>query len=215
VRELQALTDRADIRALEDPVIPEALGFIRSSTRKMEGLIQAILKLSRDGRRTLRPERLDILDVVETSIQAIQHQVSEAEGAIALDINVPPILGDRLSLEQTFGNLLDNAVKYRAKDRPLRIDVRADVLSDSLFTVEVADNGRGIAEADQAGIFELFQRLGEADQPGEGIGLAYVQTLVRNLGGDIGVVSAPGKGTTFRIVLPRQLDLPAASTTGI
>ena len=169
--------------------LPEAIGFIRSSTGKMDNLINAILKLSREGRRALQPEPVDLGEIIKTSAAAIQHQLSEAGGKIDLDLRCPRSSHDRLSLEQIFGNLLDNAVKYRSKDRPLRIDVRPRHAPTIASSIEIADNGRGIAESDLERVFELFRRAGAQDQPGEGVGLAYVQPLVRNLGGEISVTS--------------------------
>jgi signal transduction histidine kinase len=199
----------ARIAATED--MPEAIGYIRSSTQKMDNLIHAILKLSREGRRTLRPERVELRNVITTSAAAIQHQLSHANGEINLDVDIPPIFNDKLSLEQIFGNLLDNAVKYRSQDRPLRIDVRAGVAPGDRISIEIADNGRGISDQDRERVFELFRRSGVQDQPGEGIGLAYVQTVVRNLGGEIALTSALDKGTTFRVFLPRNLQVPESS----
>ncbi len=193
----------ARLAATED--VPEAIGFIRSSAAKMNNLINAIMKLSREGRRTLARERIDLKEVITASAEAIQYQLSEAGGEIRLSLEVPPLFNDRLSLEQIFGNLLDNAVKYRSQDRPLRIDVRTRAEEGERVVIEVADNGRGIAEHDRQRIFELFKRAGTQDQPGEGIGLAYVQAVVRNLGGEISVTSVLDEGTTFRVVLPRDL----------
>jgi signal transduction histidine kinase len=191
----------ARIALTED--LPEAIGFIRASTRKMDSLINAVLKLAREGRRTVRPEAVDLRGILTSSVRAIQHQVVESGGAINLRADALTIVSDRLALEQIFGNLLDNAVKYRTKGRPLRVDILASIAGSDRISVEVADNGRGIAEQDLERVFELFRRSGEHDQPGEGIGLAYVRTLVRKLGGDITVTSVLGGGTTFRIVLPR------------
>ncbi len=217
---LRALVERAAGAAFaDDPVLrdaqiavaedlPEAIGFIRSSTTKMDGLINAILKLSREGRRTPRPERFDLGELIKASVAVIQHQLSEAGGDINLDVRTPPVFNDRLSLEQIFGNLFDNAVKYRAKDRPLRIDVRAESAPGDRLRIEVSDNGRGIADQDRERIFELFRRSGVQDQPGEGIGLAYVRAVVRNLGGEISMTSTLNRGTTFRVVLPRNLNVP-------
>ena len=76
---------------------------------------------------------------------------------------------DRLSLEQIFGNLLDNAVKYRAPDRPLRIGISARRRAPTTASmIEIADNGRGIAEADRERVFELFRRVGRAGPAGRG-----------------------------------------------
>jgi len=195
--------EEAKLAAMED--LPEAIGFIRASTHKMDGLINAILKLSREGRRVLRPERVDLAEVIGIAVAAVQHQVNDAEGAIDLDVNVPSMWTDRLSLEQIFGNLLDNAVKYRSKERPLHIRVNAKQGSGGRIAIEIADNGRGIAEQDGERVFELFRRSGAQDQPGEGIGLAYVRAVVRNLGGDIAMTSSLDEGTTFRITVPRYL----------
>jgi signal transduction histidine kinase len=90
----------------------------------------------------------------------------------------------------------------------LRIDVRASIEPHDRVRIDIADNGRGIAEKDKDRVFELFRRAGPDDQPGEGIGLSYVMTLVRNLGGEISLTSELGKGTTFRLVLPRTLQMP-------
>lgn len=210
VPDADPVTEQARVAATED--LPEAIGFIRSSTRKMDGLINAILKLSREGRRELKAERVDVNQLVASGAAAIAHQLAEAGGEVKLDVNVPAISTDRLSLEQAIGNLLDNAVKYRAKDRPLRIHVRGSVAPGQLIVLEFEDNGRGIAEQDRERVFELFRRSGVQDQAGEGIGLAFVRTVVRNLGGDITMNSVFGQGTTFRITLPRTLQVGSTST---
>ncbi len=72
--------------------------------------------------------------------------------------------------------------------------------------VEFADNGRGIAAQDHDRVFELFRRSGAQDKAGEGIGLAYVRSALRNIGGDITLTSELGKGTTFIVTLPRDLN---------
>lgn len=217
VKSLQALIDKS--KASHDPGDPlvkdagfatvdlaEAIGFIRSSTKKMDNLINAILRLSREGRRNLQAELIDLNDIVKTSAAAVQHQLMEAKGEINSKVNVPAIITDRLSLEQVFGNLFDNAIKYRSSSRPLRIEVRANLEPTDRIVIEVADNGRGIASQDLERVFELFRRAGVQDQPGEGIGLAQVRTILRNLGGDITVDSVLDKGTAFHVVLPRHLD---------
>ncbi|MFC3074847.1 sensor histidine kinase [Shinella pollutisoli] len=191
-------------RAAEED-LPEAIGFIRSSTKKMDSLINAILKISRDGRRELKIERVDLKGLVEAGAGAVAHQVAESGGDIAIAATLPTVISDRLSLEQVFGNLFDNAVKYRAEDRPLRISVTARAGGRGESIVEFTDNGRGISEEDHERIFELFRRSGTQDKPGEGIGLAHVRSLMRNLGGDIGVRSQLGKGTTFVLRLPPDL----------
>lgn len=189
--------------ATED--LPEAITFIRAATRKMDGLINAILKISREGRRQLKPETLDLPALVKASADAIHHQVSDNDGEITANVGVPRLVSDRLSLEQILGNLLDNAVKYRHADRPLAVAITARTTPGNRVAIDIADNGRGIAASDHERVFELFRRSGTQSQPGEGIGLAHVRTLVRSLGGDITLTSELGEGTTFTIDLPRDL----------
>lgn len=71
--------------------------------------------------------------------------------------------------------------------------------------IRIKDNGRGIAAHDRRRVFELFRRSGEQDKPGEGIGLAHVQALVRRLGGQIEVESELGQGSCFTVTLPMTM----------
>jgi signal transduction histidine kinase len=185
--------------------LPEAIGFIRSSTRKMDGLINAILKLSREGRRLLKPEPIELESLLKTAAANVQHQVVEAGGEVSFEGYVPPVVSDRLALEQVFGNLFDNAIKYRAPNRPLHIKVRTRQDLGQRIVIEVEDNGRGIAKQDHDRVFDLFRRSGAQDQPGEGIGLAHVRSVMRNLGGDISLKSELELGTTMTLSLPRDL----------
>ena len=185
--------------------LPEAISFIRAATRKMDGLINAILKISREGRRQLKPELVDIREVAEASSAAIHHQLADNGGAIETDIRMGKLVTDRLSIEQVLGNLLDNAIKYQEPDRALKVAIRAKHAPGNRVEIEVEDNGRGIAETDHERVFELFRRSGKQSQPGEGIGLAHVRTMVRSLGGDVTLRSTFGQGTTFIINLPRDL----------
>lgn len=197
--------------AAED--LPEAIGFIRSSTRKMDSLINAILKISRDGRRPIKPETIDLEELLNANLDTIQHQIAGSEGDTSLDVAVKSIVSDRISLDQIIGNLIDNAIKYRSQERPPRVAVTARQAARGLVMIEIADNGRGIAEEDHERVFDLFRRSGKQDQKGEGIGLAHVRTLVRNLGGDITMSSKIGEGTTFTIVLPVDVRSVERSST--
>lgn len=199
----------ARLAAAED--LPEALAFIRSSTRKMDGLINAILKISRDGRRELKPETIDLKALAEQAAASVAHQLGETGGDAEIDVRVPPVVSDRLSLEQALGNLVDNAVKYSSPGRPLHIKIRAVQDGPRMVRIEVEDSGRGISEADHERVFELFRRSGSQDRPGEGIGLAHVRTVVRNLGGEITLRSVYGQGSTFTLHLP--VDLRAVLET--
>lgn len=187
--------------------LPEAISFIRSSTKKMDGLINAILKISRDGRRELKPEPVNLQELLEATAASINHQVTDGDGEVSISVQAARnLVTDKFSLEQIFGNLFDNAVKYKSPQRPLQLIVKAYAVGRTALRIEVQDNGRGIAPEDHERVFELFRRSGLQDSPGEGIGLAHVRSLVRNLGGEITVTSTLGGGSTFIVRLPMDLS---------
>jgi len=184
--------------------LPEAIGFIRASTAKMDRLINAILKLSREGRRNLVPEALDMTSMARAMADSVQHQTSEAGAQIIVE-PLPEVESDRLSMEQIVGNLIDNAVKYLDHDRPGEVVVSGEDVAGGWAVYRIADNGRGIAPRDHERIFELFRRSGRQDRTGEGLGLAFVRNSVRRLGGTIDVESELGKGSTFILKFPKRL----------
>lgn len=198
--------DRADALLAVDEDIPEALGFIRSSMKRMDGLINEILKLSRAGRRVLEPVPLDMQSLVSECIDSIRQRFAEAGAEVRIEGRLPDVVSDRSALQQIFTNLLDNATKYLKDGRPGQITVRGR-LERGAAVYEVEDNGRGIADADFERIFELFRRAGAQDKPGDGIGLAHTRMLSRRLGGDVSVRSDGENGTTFIVTIARDLVL--------
>ena len=195
---------KPETRAAVFEDMPEAIGFIRSSTRKMDRLINAILALSRQGRRTLNPEPLD-MDALAQGVADSLRQLADDRGAtVTVEAPLPELVHDRLAIEQVLSNLTENAVKYASADRPGRVTIRGRTYGPRVV-LEVVDNGRGVDPKDHERIFDLFRRAGAQDQPGEGIGLAHVRALVYRLGGAISVESELGQGSTFRIDLPRRL----------
>jgi len=190
-----------DVIAAAHEDIPESICFIKTSTAKMDRLIGAILKLSREGRRVLAPETVAMCPLLEGIAATLRHQ-SDERGAIITIEALPDLISDRLVLEQVFSNLLENALKYLEPGRPGRIVVRGR-LEGRMALYEVEDNGRGIAARDLERVFELFRRAGDQSVAGEGIGLAHVRALVRRLGGRIDCVSGEGVGSTFRVEVPR------------
>jgi PAS domain S-box-containing protein len=206
-------TTQADVRAALrdhpqaaqiDADLGEALGFIKAAVTRMESLIAAILKLSREGRRNFTPEPLDMTGLMQRIADAQRHQTERAGAAVIVAPDLPAIASDRLAVEQVFGNLVDNAVKYLDASRPGRITITGQSIVGGRVRYSVTDNGRGIAARDHGRVFELFRRSGVQDRPGEGIGLAHVKALVRSLGGRITVSSELGVGTTFEVTLPRD-----------
>ncbi len=194
------VTKEASYAVRED--LPEAIGFIRSSTQKMDRLINAILDLSRQGRRVLVPAPLD-MDALLDEIAASLATLAEDHDAEILLEPLPDIVQDRIAVEQIFTNLMENGLKYLRPGVPGRIVVRGR--QEGMMAVyEIEDNGRGIRDTDHERIFELFRRSGEQDQRGEGIGLANVRALAYRLGGTVEVRSRFGEGSVFTVTLPTE-----------
>ena len=189
----------------------EALSFIKSSVGKMDRLIGALLKLSREGQRQFQPQFIDMSQLLRSTMEALAYQAQAVNATISIG-ELPAITSDRLALEQVFSNLLDNAVKYLRADVAGSIEVRATE-TDGTITYEIRDNGRGIDAKDRERIFDLFRRSGIQDRPGDGIGLAHARTLVRRLGGSIDVESEPDRGTVFKVMLPKRWHLPESEMT--
>lgn len=181
--------------------LPEAIGFIRSSTQKMDRLINAILKLSREGRRNLSPERLDMTELVGGIVASLEHRLADTGTTVTIAEPLPDLTSDRVAIDQILSNLIENAVKYLQPGRPGEITVRGYEKGERLI-YEVEDNGRGIDPKDHDRVFDLFRRSGTQDQPGEGIGLAHVRALAYRLGGFIDLKSELGQGAVFQVNLP-------------
>jgi signal transduction histidine kinase len=205
--EIAKLREQAGVAAgtSADPLgtgFDEAISFIKTSITKMDRLINAVLKLSREGRRDFKPEEIDMNALLASIEQTVAHRASE-QGATVVVSDLPPVVSDQLAVEQIFSNLLDNALKYGRHEEPGRIEIKGRATRTQVI-YEVCDNGRGIDPHDHQRVFELFRRSGPQDQPGEGIGLAHVRALVRRLGGTMGLTSELGKGSVFTVTLPRR-----------
>ena len=112
---------------------------------------------------------------------------------------------DRMHIGNVICNLLENAIKYSIKAVAIMIDYR--MREDGMVQISVADNGTGIAKADQRYVFDKFYRSETAKDmaiPGVGLGLSYVKLLVEAHGGTISFESTEGKGTTFIILIPQR-----------
>jgi PAS domain S-box-containing protein len=180
--------------------IPESLNFIESSSTKIDHMMNAILKLSRLGRNELEMEEIDINEIVKFTINSLSHQIEE-KGVEIIYSDLPKVTADRVAMEQIFGNLLDNALKYLDSNRKGVIEITGGISgSDIIFHIQ--DNGIGIAKEDFDKVFAIFRRIGLSDQPGEGMGLAYTKALIARHNGSIWCESLLGQGTTFSFTLP-------------
>ncbi|MCB0190881.1 MAG: GAF domain-containing protein [Anaerolineae bacterium] len=194
--------EQTELTHILDEDVPEALDFINTSVNRMNNLINAILKLSRLGRRELLHESIAMNTLIQDTLASLAHQIEQSQTTVTLG-PLPDVIADHTSMEQIMGNLLSNAVKYLDPSRPGQIDIQGEANAKKI-TFRITDNGRGIAQADMSKIFEIFRRAGKQDVPGEGMGLAYVRTLVRRHGGQIHCESEIDVGSTFIFTLAQE-----------
>jgi signal transduction histidine kinase len=172
--------------------------------RRLTGLVDQVLTASGVGRKqsSTSPVETDLAAVLRAVVDdLVTHSTSPP--VIKLDLDEPTLGGwDAGRLEQVISNLLSNAIKYGA-GTPIDIRLGAEGQVDVVLTV--ADQGPGIAAADQARVFERFFRAETDTQAGGlGLGLAVVRELVETMGGTVSLKSSPSPGATFTIRLPRS-----------
>lgn len=186
-------------------ISPGALNFVEridSSARSMEELIRGILSYSRVSTIQYSPQEISLQLVLEEVLKIHEAEIQQAKAEVRIDSNLPTLKANRTLLVQIFSNLIGNAIKFGAKDRPPVITIDYQPRSNEACLL-VSDNGVGVQEKDLGRIFKVFER-GSADAkiPGTGLGLAIVQRAVERLGGSIQVTSVVGRGTTFTLCLP-------------
>lgn len=203
VSNLQMVTDTLLSKHVSEEERMDFLQDIRSQTDKLDFLFQALVKTSRLETGTIRLEKKDS-NLFHTLAQAMSGIVYAAEKKeIAVSVDCPEdltISHDSKWTSEAIFNLLDNAVKYTPSGGKISVSV---LRWEMYVEVKVTDTGKGIPESNQASIFRRFYREEEVhEQQGVGIGLYLTREIVTRQGGYIKVVSAPGQGSEFSIMLP-------------
>lgn len=178
---------------LRDDVEPErALAAIERNSNRLLRLVDELTGAAGE----LRLEELDLAELARAGAELARPAAHADGGALVLDIEPTPVVGDAHRLAQLLDNLIGNAVKYSPQGT-VRISVRPEGI------VEVADTGVGIPSDELPRVFERFYRASTADGfLGTGIGLSTAKAIVDAHGGSIDVESEVGRGTTFRVQLP-------------
>jgi signal transduction histidine kinase len=183
---------------------------IATAGRHLLSLVDDLVDLQSIERADFRPEAeaIDLADLarrtaglmsVRAAARNVQIDRPSAEESM-------PATGDFKRTLQILMNLIANAIRYSPEGG--MVWIRTD-REDDLACVLVADQGKGIAEEDQARIFEKFERVDPNEPGGTGLGLYIARRLARAMGGEISVDSAPGKGARFTLTLPyRKMTLP-------
>ncbi len=195
---------RQDLNYALNEDAPEALDFIENSVKRMEGLINALLELSRIDRKEIKLENLNMTEVFKSTLKTLSHVIDERKISVDLQ-QLDDVQADRLAMEQVTGNILNNAVNYLDPERTGEITISSKEDSDEIHYT-IADNGRGIAEEDMEKVFAPFRRAGKQDVKGEGMGMAFVQSLIRKHGGRIWCDSKINQGTMFTFTIPTIVE---------
>ena len=194
---------------LEKPVSEaERIDFIRgirSQTDKLDFLFQALVKTSRLETGVIQLEKKPgrLFDTVAQAMSGIVYAAEKKKIVVSVDCPEDlTVSHDSKWTSEALFNLLDNAVKYTPAGGKIAVSV---VLWEMYVEIKVTDTGKGISESNQAAIFRRFYREEEVhEQQGVGIGLYLAREIVTRQGGYIKVVSEPGKGSEFSIMLPTK-----------
>lgn len=176
------------------------MDLIIKRAKRMDGLIDGILRYSRVGRVREKEERVD-LNILVTDV--INNIAPPGHIKITIENELPVVLRDSIRLEQVFQNLIGNAVKYMDKDKGF---VKVDCADEGEYwECSVSDNGPGIDKKYHDRIFQIFQTLTPRDSyESTGIGLTLVKKIISLYGGSVRVASEVGKGSTFVFTIPKK-----------
>jgi two-component system phosphate regulon sensor histidine kinase PhoR len=181
---------------------------VRESER-LTGLVNNVLNFSRmeSGKKEFHLADLGLNPVVRKVIAQYEPHMKHLGFAVHIELaeELPPIRADEEAVSEALLNIVDNAMKYSAKEKSMR--VVTGVTNESVF-VEVEDHGIGIASSEQSKIFEKFYRTSSGlahHTRGSGLGLTLVQHIMNAHNGKVSVRSQVGSGSTFRLSFPRIL----------
>jgi GAF domain-containing protein len=182
---------------------------VQSNGKHLLGLINDVLDLSKieAGQLVLSIQDYSIKDVVHGVYSAVEPLANSKKLAFKIDVpaNLPPARGDDRRLTQVLLNLVGNAIKFTDAGE---VAVKA-AASNGAYTISVRDTGPGIAETDQAKIFDEFQQADSTQtkaKGGTGLGLAIAKRIIEMHGGKLWVESSLGAGSTFSFTVPLRVE---------
>ncbi|KXU91281.1 histidine kinase [Paraburkholderia monticola] len=199
-----AVSTRERIERIVDEDIGEALHYLQTAVLRSSHIIDALLRLSRVGRVEYRRQKVDVRDIVQRVVDAMQGSIRARRARVTVG-ELPAVWGDPTALEQIFANLVGNAVNYLHPAREGRIEIGTTPAPPGVHSLRifyVRDNGLGIPAIALPRLFIAFQRLHDNAAVGEGIGLALVRRMVERHGGRVWAESKEGVGTTLYLSLP-------------
>ncbi len=199
---------RVDPQQPLSPAQRQKVDHIEKAGAHLLAMLTDVLDLSRieAGSLPMQMRALPVQQVLDDAAALVAHQAQEAQLGLRITPADPSwqVMGDHVRLRQVLVNLLSNAIKY---NRPGGwVQLEAQPLGSELV-ISVTDTGRGLTPAQQAHLFEPFNRLGaeRTAVEGTGIGLVIVKRLIELMHGRVQLSSTPEVGTCFRVILPRAV----------
>jgi len=182
--------------------IVKALDRILRTGQKLNKIIEELMLLTGVRKQEVIPEPLDMSNIVREAINRLQMLMLEQQAQITLrdEAAWPTALGYAPWIEEVWANYISNAIKYGGQ--PPHVEVGAIMQADGKVRFWVRDDGPGLSAEAHAKLFTPFTQLGQVRANGHGLGLSIVRRIVEKLGGQVGLESESGQGSTFFFTLP-------------
>jgi len=197
----------------------EPLRRVHRAGNHLLGLINQVLDLSKieAGKLELNPETVNLAPLIEEVMGTARQLAEQNKNQLIVESqpNLDPLTVDPMRLRQILLNLLSNACKF-TKQGEVTLRVKKVVNGRNWIEIAVADTGIGVTPEQQAKLFEEFTQADSStarQYGGTGLGLAITRKLARMMGGDVTLMSEPGKGSVFTVRLPGSADSQARSLT--
>ncbi|HMQ50759.1 MAG TPA: response regulator [Anaerolineae bacterium] len=181
--------------------LQQHLQTIIKTAEQMNNNTDALLMLAHIRKTEVDLTPLNMAEIVARSRGQLDHMLAEYQAQLLMPREWPMAQGYAPWVEEVWNNYISNAVKYGG--RPPRIEIGATYLPNGFIRFWVTDNGAGLKPEEQEQLFIEFKRLRQVKVEGHGLGLSIVQRIVTKLGGQVGIESRLGQGSTFYFTLPR------------
>ena len=172
------------------------------------------ISMAETGTLKVKPEEVQLLPVLETLVGLLQSSAQKKQIILKVVDAAPDltVFVDPKHLKQIIFNLIHNAIKFTEPGGEIRVSARQE-FPEHFVSIEIADNGSGIADDKQRKIFDPYQRIAESSHGGLGLGLAVCKSLVELASGEISVSSTEGVGSSFKVKLPFNQLLEVCNPT--
>ena len=191
-----------DNSTLTDELI-EFKDVISENSSKMIQIVESLLLLASVRRQTdLKLERLNTACIIKNSLIRLKNLSDEKNAEIIYPDDCPEVEGNEQWVEEVFVNYISNAIKYGGSPPVVKLSCE---MKNDFVKFNITDNGYGLSKEEQENLFKEFNRLAyKNEDAGHGLGLSIVKRIITKLGGQVGVESKIGKGSTFFFTLPRK-----------